>query len=172
MSRNWRSLDFYGKFTFASSKYANTKLYYRNTFTYPNRPFNVVFVSRIREYCMPVNVGANISKKTRKPWSYLKSGHDLWSICSNIKAKDNTTFSLVKFIFTLIYLSLSRTKVNFSYKVSGEFVGQHQRLSLAYTVAGISGTYVWVACEEAPGKNVNRKRWSDLGGVVSLKLTA
>lgn len=109
-------------------------------------------------------------KKTRKPWSYLKSGHDLCSICSNIKAKDNTMFSLGKIIFTLIYLSLFRTKVNFSYKVYGEFVGQHQRLSLACTVAGISGTYVWVACEEAPGKNVNGKRWSDLSGVVSLKL--
>ena len=67
-------------------------------------------------------------------------------------------FSLGKIIFTLIYLSLFRTKVNFSYKVYGEFVGQHQRLSLACTVADISGTYVWVACEEAPGKNVNGKR--------------
>ena len=48
-----------------------------------------------------------------------------------------------------------RAKGNFSYEVYGEFVGQHQRLSLACTVAGISRTCVWVACEEVPGKNVN-----------------
>lgn len=48
--------------------------------------------------------GRKYIEKTRKSRTYLKTEHNLRSICRNIRDKDNTMFRLVKFIFTLIYL--------------------------------------------------------------------
>lgn len=90
----------YGKFTFASPKYANMYEATKNS-----TPTGLNITLSLFTLNIVCNMdGRKYVEKTRKSRTYLKTEHNLRSICRNIRDKDNTMFRLVKFIFTSIYL--------------------------------------------------------------------
>ena len=97
-----RSIDLYGKFNLARPKYANM---YEATKTSTPTGLNITFSLCLFTLNIVCNMdGRKYIEKTRKSRTYLKTEHNLRSICSNIRDKGNTMFRLVTFIFTLIYL--------------------------------------------------------------------